>query len=573
MGDTEVTLRVGNKPSSSLRRPVEAASSVRLSCARPHSVQLRPQIPGPATPGLPPCPLQARQGRLAAQSYLDLKIEVTLKDAADRVIDSVAGTRVAWGLSDPSLGEVAAADGVLQPGDSAAHQLLRVADRSGPLDITATIARDGGLLGAASHSDTAMILLVEDARLEPESLELFVLETGEAKSSQGSGYFTVAQEAEDVMTSSYSAARAAVQVTPVSTGRAALALVDLCLSARRQASLRVAVAGVHRVLLDTRDKVQLGDTIAATVRMVDSNMRPLPASSLHHVSLDIVTEQSDKVAVAAADSSQPATFAVTGSSLGQAVLVGRASYAGRVISSAPVPVTVYPGLEAEPRNISLVIGASFQFTAAGGPADCGVQWSVAEPGLATSSEEGVVTSLALGTTSLTARSVCGDGAVYSEDTVRVHIRPLSSLQLVVPSTSVGVATLLPVYLFGQDSDMNVYSYGSALPILNIDWSVSPGAGARLQSPLAAVGHSLVSDNSGVAVFTSSAPGKFSVTATVSISAKLGEAGQHQLDRDRSLTVTTVVTVTERLQITNLAAEARAAALLLAPGSSYQLRSN
>ena len=47
------------------------------------------------------------------------------------------------------------------------------------------------------------------------------------------------------------------------------------------------------------------------------------------------------------------------------------------------------------------------------------------------------------------------------------------------------------------------------------------------------------------------------------------AGQHQLDRDRSLSVTAVVTVTERLQITNQKAEARAAALLLAPGFSYQ----
>ena len=117
--------------------------------------------------------------------------------------------------------------------------------------------------------------------------------------------------------------------------------------------------------------------------------------------------------------------------------------------------------------------------------------------------------------------------------------------------------------------MNVYGYSSALSILNIDCSRAPGAGARLQSPLAAVGHSLVSDNSEVAVFTSSAPGKFSITATVSISAKLGEAGQHQLDRDRSLSVTAVVTVTERLQITNQKAEARAAALLLAPGFSYQ----
>ena len=131
-----------------------------------------------------------------------------------------------------------------------------------------------------------------------------------------------------------------------------------------------------------------------------------------------------------------AGFTLAGGSLGL-------SYGGRVITYARVTVTVYPPLVLDPRNISLVIGASFQFTHTGGPADCSLQWSVGEPHLAKTNEEGVVTSLALGATTITAR------AVNSEDTVRVIIRPLSSLQLMAPSSSVGVNTVLPVYLYGQ----------------------------------------------------------------------------------------------------------------------------
>ena len=212
---------------------------------------------------------------------------------------------------------------------------------------------------------------------------------------------------------------------------------------------------------------------------------------------------------------------------------------------------MYPPLVLDPRNISLVIGASFQFTTTGGPADCSLQWSVGEPHLAKTNEEGVVTSIALGATTVTARAVNSEGEVYSEDTVRVIIRPLSSLQLMVPTSSVGVNTALPVYLYGQDADMNVYSYGSALPILNIDWSVSPQAGGGLQSALQPLGHDLVSENNGV---------KFTITATVSISAKMEESGQFQLERDRSLTITTTVTVLERLEITDLEDEARSGEL-------------
>ena len=238
VGETKVTLTVGNSASKTLPRPVEVSSEVRVHCARPHTVSLSPQIAGPGTPGLPPCPLQARQGRLAAQAYLDLKILVTLKDESDRVIDSVAGVKVNWDISDQKLGQVKIPDTVMQD-EVSAYQILKVVGKTGNVDITASIARNGGLLGSSSNSDVAKIVLVDDAILQPASLSLFELETGKAASSQGSGYFTVIQETKDIISGSFNAPMSEVRISPVATGAATLSLVDLCLSARKEAKIDV----------------------------------------------------------------------------------------------------------------------------------------------------------------------------------------------------------------------------------------------------------------------------------------------------------------------------------------------
>ena len=54
----QVTLRVGNKASPSLPLPVTTSSTIIVSCAVPHSIELAPLVPRPQLPGLPPCPLE-----------------------------------------------------------------------------------------------------------------------------------------------------------------------------------------------------------------------------------------------------------------------------------------------------------------------------------------------------------------------------------------------------------------------------------------------------------------------------------------------------------------------------------
>ena len=91
--------------------------------------------------------------------------------------------------------------------------------------------------------------------------------------------------------------------------------------------------------------------------------------------------------------------------MGLTSLTASASYSGHTISSNPAQVTVYPPLSVSPRNISLIIGATFQFVATGGPLDCTVVWKIGSLDIASSSQEGIVTAGTIGATTLTAKAV------------------------------------------------------------------------------------------------------------------------------------------------------------------------
>ena len=41
--------------------------------------------------------------------------------------------------------------------------------KTGEIDVTATIAREGGILGKSSHSGACQLVLVDDATLAPSS--------------------------------------------------------------------------------------------------------------------------------------------------------------------------------------------------------------------------------------------------------------------------------------------------------------------------------------------------------------------------------------------------------------------
>ena len=60
-------------------------------------------------------------------------------------------------------------------------------------------------------------------------------------------------------------------------------------------------------------------------------------------------------------------FTVKGSELGETTVVATAAFSGRSASSSAAPIHVFPPLELEPRNVTLIVGAKFQVKTVGGP--------------------------------------------------------------------------------------------------------------------------------------------------------------------------------------------------------------
>ena len=298
--------------------------------------------------------------------------------------------------------------------------MLATTGKTGEIDVTATIAREGGMLGKSSHSDACQLLLVQDASLSPSSLTLFELEEGKAEVKSGSGYFALKSPVKGEMSASYLPANRSVVVTPSGPGLASLVLADLCLTSRTEAKLDVTVSGLASIELTVADKVEVGSSLTATLTLLDASGFVLPASALQHIHLSLDPSAS----ILSVSEGSGLTFPVLGASLGLTSLTASASYSGTTITSNPAPVTVYPPLTVSPRNISLIIGATFQFLATGGPLDSTVVWKIGDLDIASSNQEGIVTASTLGATKLTAKAVSRDGQVIKLFAITHIVIPL-----------------------------------------------------------------------------------------------------------------------------------------------------
>ena len=69
-----------------------------------------------------------------------------------------------------------------------------------------------------------------------------------------------------------------ITVTPFLDGEMKVRVVDLCLEVNQDPILLVHVAGVYSIQVMVADKVQVGNSTLAFVRLLDSQQNPFPAS-------------------------------------------------------------------------------------------------------------------------------------------------------------------------------------------------------------------------------------------------------------------------------------------------------
>lgn len=109
---------------------------------------------------------------------------------------------------------------------------------------------------------------------------------------------------------------------------------------------------ISRIQLQVADKVELGSSVPLTVQMYDSSDNLLAAEDLHSVQLEPILGSS----IVRIKSVGPLDFLLEGIALGETTIAVKA--ANR--ESPIVGLQVFPPLRISPRNLTLVVGATFQ---------------------------------------------------------------------------------------------------------------------------------------------------------------------------------------------------------------------
>ncbi|XP_067936717.1 nuclear pore membrane glycoprotein 210-like [Watersipora subatra] len=493
LGEQKVRLTVGNRPSTSNKHPAERSATVMIYCKEPAQVQLVPQVPVHNL--LPPCPVTLDSGLpIPAHNYRLLTVHVLVTDDEGREFDNISSLHFAWGLSDNSLAtlnsggvqSVRKEDGDLSVSRFTWFQTLTPHRITGRLTVS--------LLLQHTFNTELELQLLEDPTLKPGDVTLFNHpdSTAQLDIIGGSGYFYVGYDEDRLVKVKYVEQSRQVLISPVRDGNLRVHVHDLCLFSQPPSTSAVRISGAHRILLQVRNKVQQGNSLLASVQVLDHDGNPLPASHFRLMNLkpklDTASRRYISVKEETTDDEYTAMFKVIGVQLGTAGLSFVAQLPSLITSNVQ-EVQVFPPLRLEPHNVTLLVGAALQVQAVGGPhPQSSIKYMLLgkHEGVATVSGNGLVETSAIGSMRIKAQAIgtddeTGELIVYSEDQGEIHVVKMTGVKLYAPLSRLQTNTKMPLYAMGLDEQQTPFSFGNVFPPLTFKWSITNREVAVLQS--------------------------------------------------------------------------------------------
>ncbi|CAN7974639.1 unnamed protein product [Ixodes persulcatus] len=372
------------------------------------------------------------------------------------------------------------------------------------------------------------------------------------------------------------AATRQIKVVPLGEGSVSVRVHDLCLDLP-PLTLEVQLVGLARLHLHTLTKVELGQEIEAHVELEDSLGQSLPASVLDLVGLRPLLGSPLLEIRPLPGEGDRVRFAVRGSSLGTTSLQFVAGGPGaNQVASEALSVQVFAPLKLDPRNITLVVGATFQLWCSGGPQPEGqVEFSLeGNASVASVSTSGVVTASALGNVSVTARSLDSDsGVVYSQDMTSVHVVALTSIRIQPALSRMLSGTELPAFATGSNEFETPFSFCSAEPPLLFRWSVSDPRLLALEAPLVQEGLQPREENvCAVRLRALGTPGRVALRLQVSVSEDAPDASRQQLLDNAPLDAQLQIQILPSLELVNPSLPGTGP-ILLTPHAKLRLKSS
>ncbi|XP_044066781.1 nuclear pore membrane glycoprotein 210 isoform X1 [Siniperca chuatsi] len=501
LGEQVLEVMVGNKASVTNPYPAVEPAVVKFVCAPPSRFTLVPVYTSPQLDLT--CPLlQQNKQVVPVSNYRNPILDLAAFDQQGRKFDNFSSLSMLWESTKVSVASIEPTmpmelllfeDGNKQMKLHGRRTVL-VHHQTGIAAITVTaLGYQVSHLAAAKVpsqydpmtrvSATLELLLVEDVKVSPDTVTIYNHPDVQANLAlrEGSGYFFVNTSVKGIVDVVFQEAQGTAQVSPIHPGEVKVMVHDLCLAFPAPAKATVHVSDILEVYVRVVDKVEIGKSVRAYVRVLDDNKKPFPASYFHFMNLKLKAASalvSLKPLVEFTEN-DTAVFLVKGISIGQttlsAVVVDKN---GRKISSAPQQIEVFPPFKLIPRKMTLLIGAMMQITSEGGPQpQSNILFSISNEKTASVNGMGHVRGATIGNVTVTGLVQAVDAetgklVVVSQDQVEVEVVQLTAIRIRAPITRMKTGAQMPVYVMGLTNSQTPFSFGNALPGLTFHWSTT-----------------------------------------------------------------------------------------------------
>lgn len=597
LGEQVLEVMVGNKASVTNPYPAVEPAVVKFVCAPPSRLTLVPVYTSPQLDLT--CPLlQQNKQVVPVSNYRNPVLDLAAFDHQGRKFDNFSSLSMLWESTKVSLASI-------EPTMPMKLQLLRegnkqmklhgrqevlVHQQTGIAAITATaLGYQVSHLAAAKVpspydpmtpvSATLELLLVEDVKISPDTVTIYNHPDVRVNLAlrEGSGHFFVNTSIKGMVNVVFQEAQGTAQVSPILPGMVKVMVHDLCLAFPAPAKATVHVSDILEVYVRVVDKVEIGKSVRAYVRVLDDNRKPFPASYFQFMNLKLKAASaivSLKPLVESTES-DTAVFLVKGVSIGQttvsAVVVDKN---GRKIASAPQQIEVFPPFKLIPRKMTLLVGAMMQITSEGGPQpQSNILFSISNEEVASVNPMGHVRGIAVGNVSVTGLVQAVDAetgklVVVSQDQVEVEVVVLTAIRIRAPITRMETGAQMPVYVMGLTNSQTPFSFGSVLPGFTFHWSTTKRDILDVQPRHIEANVELQSEHNFGMRVTGRTRGRTGLKVVLRVS---DHTAQQLVNNLQELSDEIQIQVYDKLHMLNPKVEA--GELLMAPNSALKLQTN
>uniref|UniRef100_A0A8C5CHL2 Nucleoporin 210 n=1 Tax=Gadus morhua TaxID=8049 RepID=A0A8C5CHL2_GADMO len=437
LGEQVLELSVGNQPSLTNPFPAVEPAVVKFVCAPPSRLTLVPVYTS-AQLDLT-CPLlQQNKQVVPVSNYHNPVLDLAAFDRQGRRFDNFSSLRIEWESTKFNLASIEPSMPMELLLSEDGHSQMKLHGRQ-----TVLVHHQTGIAGITvnalgyqpPHLDAAKalspydpltpvsatldLLLVEDVTITPSAVTIYNHPDVRADLSlrEGSGHFFVNTSLKGVAEVTFQGAVGTAQVVPVSAGTVKVMVHDLCLAFPAPATAAVHVSDILEVYVRVVDKVEIGKSVRAHVRVLDDDKKPFPAKYFNFMNLKL-------------KAASGIVFRTKVVFLYSFYLVQRSVY-----TCEPVPLL---RAEVSERDTAVFL----------------------------------VKGLSIGQTTVSAVVVDKNGRKIASDRVEVEVVQLRAIRIRAPITRMKSGAQMPVYVMGLTTSQTPFSFGNTLPGLLFHWSTT-----------------------------------------------------------------------------------------------------